>query len=112
MPTLKSKSKKPRKAKAEREKKPFPKPQPPVRSSAPFAPTKPVVMLSKKQVCAKLGNISEVTLWDRIRTGQFPMGSPMGNPNGKLWWIEEEVDNSVTETVNACRRPSGSTVTP
>jgi predicted DNA-binding transcriptional regulator AlpA len=110
MTSSKSKSKKPREPKAARDKKPFPKFEPPVKSSAPFAPTRPVVMLSKKQVCAKLGNISEVTLWDWIRTGRFPEGRVMGGDNGKLWWIEEQADNAI---INApVRRPKGSTVTP
>jgi predicted DNA-binding transcriptional regulator AlpA len=91
--------------------KPFPKFQPPVKPpSAPFVPTKPIVLLNKKQLRAKLG-ISEVTLWTRIRTGRIPEGLVMGPDNGPLSWIEEQIDGII---VNAPRRrpKSSSTVTP
>jgi hypothetical protein len=109
MTTSKSKSKKSRKAK--REKKSFPKITPPVKSSSSrFKPTRPITLIDKKRVRAKLNNISEVTLWDRIRTGLVPEGRVMGPDKGRLTWIEEEIDNLILNAPR--RRPKGSTVAP
>ena len=90
------------------EKREFPRAAPPVRPTEPFRPTRPVVLLDKKQTKIKLNISSDVTLWDYIRTGRVPEGIVMGPDNGKLKWIEEQLDEVI---VNAPRRkPKGSTV--
>jgi predicted DNA-binding transcriptional regulator AlpA len=93
-----------------RQKKPFPAIPKAVPVAELAAPTGPVKLLSKKEVRAICGNISEVTLWDWIRKGHFPPAiviGPDGGGRSKIGWIDSEVYAAIA---NAPRRlPKGAT---
>jgi predicted DNA-binding transcriptional regulator AlpA len=94
---------------ASRPKRQFPNPSPATPLPEPAAaPTAPVKLLTAKEVMAKCGVKSWVTIWSWIKQGHFPPGRVIGSGNGRrstLRWIESEVDLAL---VNMPRRfPKG-----
>jgi predicted DNA-binding transcriptional regulator AlpA len=90
----------------------FPEPQKPVPLSAPAEVTGPVKILTKKEVLALL-HISDVTLWNWIKAGDFPPPRVFGPHRGRrstIGWLDIEVYAWIA---NAPRRlPKGSKVKP
>jgi predicted DNA-binding transcriptional regulator AlpA len=76
-----------------RPKKPFP-PLPPAIPAERPVPDLPFRIMTTKEVCAMLGGISVVTLWDWIRKGHFPPArviGPNNNHRTKQGWLSTEV---------------------
>jgi predicted DNA-binding transcriptional regulator AlpA len=53
-------------------------------------PPPPLRLLSRKEVCERLGGISYPTIWEWMRNGRFPKARVLNG--GKLGWIESEVE--------------------
>jgi predicted DNA-binding transcriptional regulator AlpA len=67
-------------------------------------------LLSRREVCERLGGISYPTIWKWMREGRFPKARVLNG--GKLGWIESEIEEWIRGQPLQTLKPADEEETP